>query len=386
MNGPMNATLRAMFWPPPMTVTLRERARMVAGALIGILATAWLCHAFELPPRLTWIVAPMGASAVLLFCVPTSPLAQPWAVVGGNTVSALVGVACVHLVPASPDLVAATAVAMAIAAMLALRCLHPPGGATALLMAVNGVTSAQAALVPVLVNSVVLTTAAWLFHALTRHPYPHRMPPASPSPATEEALDAVLARYNQILDVDREELRELIDTTQRLAHARRLADTRCEDVMTREVTTVEYGTPLQEAWTLLRQRKLKTLPVVDRGRHVVGVVTLTDFLEAASVDMLHGFDQRLKRLVSRAPGSHSDKPEVVGQIMTRKVRVTRPQRSLSDLVLLFESTGHRHIPVVSADGKLEGIVTQSDVMAALKVVDHLDGAGGPVRTSTASAG
>jgi CBS domain-containing membrane protein len=381
----MNATVRALFWPPPMPVTLRERARMVAGALIGILVTAMLCHALALPPRLTWIVAPMGASAVLLFCVPTSPLAQPWAVVGGNTISALVGVACVHLVP-SPDLAAAVGVAAAIAAMLALRCLHPPGGATALLMVVNGVTSPQAALVPVLVNSVVLTAAAWLFHAATRHPYPHRATPTPPSPATEEALDAVLARYNQILDIDRDELRDLIDRTQRLAHARRLADTRCEDVMTRDVTTVEYGTPLQEAWTLLRQRKLKSLPVVDRGRHVVGMVTLTDFLESASADLLPGLDQRLRRLVSRAPGTHSDKPEVVGQIMTRKVRVTRPQRSLSDLLLLFESTGHRHIPVVSADGKLEGMVTQSDVMAALKAADHLDGLDAPAPKDTASGG
>ena len=126
---------------------------------------------------------------------------------------------------------------------------------------------------------------------------------------------------------------------QRLAHQRRLSDTRCADVMTREVTTVEYGTPLQEAWTLLRKLGLKVLPVVDRGRHVVGIVTLTDFLEAASLDVHHGFDQRLRSFITPSQRSHSDRPEVVGQIMTRKVRVTREHRTLSDLVLLFDSTG-----------------------------------------------
>lgn len=360
--------LRAL-WPERQPVSPAERARMVVGALLGILVTALLCHLLAVPPRLTWIVAPMGASAVLLFCLPASPLAQPWSVIGGNTLSALVGIACVHWIPV-PDVAAAAAVALAIAAMLALRCLHPPGGAAALLMAVNGVTDPMAALSPVLVNSLLLTAMAWAYHSATRHQYPHRPLPAQPGQVTEEDLDAVLARYNQVLDVSRDELRDLIDRTQRLAHHRRLADTRCEDVMTREVITVEYGTPLQEAWTLLRKQGLKSLPVVDRGRHVVGIVTLTDFLEAASLDVHHGFDQRLRRFIGASPKSHSDKPEVVGQIMTRKVRVTRPHRTLSDLVLLFNSTGHRHIPVVSEGGKLVGMVTQSAVVAALKVVDH----------------
>jgi CBS domain-containing membrane protein len=189
---------------------------------------------------------------------------------------------------------------------------------------------------------------------------------------TEEDLDAVLARYNQVLDVSRDELRELIDRTQRLAHQRRLAHTCCADVMTRDIATVEYGTPLQQAWMLMREQGVKTLPVVDSGRHVVGIVTLTDFLDAAALDVHPGFDERLRRFMRASRRVHSDKPEVVGQIMTRKVRVTRPHRTLSDLVLLFDSTGHRHIPVVSEEGKLLGMVTQSDVVAALKVADTLD--------------
>jgi CBS domain-containing membrane protein len=349
-----------------LALDARERGRMVAGGLLGILVTSLVGHVLGRSAGLPWIVAPMGASAVLLFCVPASPLAQPWAVIGGNVLSALVGVACVHLF-ASADLAAACAVGLAIAVMLALRCLHPPGGASALLMAVNGVADPTAALSPVFVNALVLTLAAWLYHRATGHRYPHAASTPGRVSATEEALDAVLEHYNQVLDLPRDELLSLIDRTQRLAVHRKLEDTRCVDVMTRDVATVEYGTPLDEAWRLMRAQGLKTLPVVDRGRHVVGIVTLEDFLRAAAVDKPATLDARLRRLLARAPETHSDRPEVVGQIMTRKVRVTREYRTLSDLLVLFDSTGHRHIPVMGEAGKLVGMVTQSDVVAALKI-------------------
>ena len=47
---------------------------------------------------LPFLVAPLGASAVLVFCVPASPLAQPWAVIGGDLLSAAVGLIAGHLI------------------------------------------------------------------------------------------------------------------------------------------------------------------------------------------------------------------------------------------------------------------------------------------------
>ncbi len=77
------------------------------------------------------LVAPMGASAVLLFAVPSSPLAQPWSILGGNIAAALVGVTTALLIT-DPFLASAVAIGVAIAAMMTLRCLHPPSGAIAL--------------------------------------------------------------------------------------------------------------------------------------------------------------------------------------------------------------------------------------------------------------
>src|SRR4051794_36407933 len=85
----------APLFPDPIKVDGRERARSLLGAMIGLFLTGGLSQlAIGGSSNLPWLIAPMGASTVLLFAVPASPLAQPWSVLGGNLVSALVGVAC----------------------------------------------------------------------------------------------------------------------------------------------------------------------------------------------------------------------------------------------------------------------------------------------------
>jgi CBS domain-containing membrane protein len=113
--------------PAPQAINARERLRVVLGACLGLLL-AGLLSQLTMGSGQPWLVAPLGASAVLVFGVPASPLAQPWAVVGGNALSALVGIACMNWLPLPPLAAAAIAVALAIGVMFTLRCLHPPGG------------------------------------------------------------------------------------------------------------------------------------------------------------------------------------------------------------------------------------------------------------------
>ena len=363
------------FRPARTVITRREQLRLVAGALIGIFLTAVLCHLVgdSFPGRQTWLVAPLGASAVLVFALPASPLAQPWAVVGGNTVSALVGIAGVHGVHllGSPELAAALAVATAIAAMLTFRCLHPPGGAMALMMVMGSIGEPAFAVFPVLINSALLVAAGIAYNNATRRPYPHKqLSPASAVTSGDEQqldadLDAVLAHYDQVLDVSRDDLKALLADTRLRAYQRKLADVRCADVMSRDLVTVEFGTSLQDAWALLRERRVKALPVVDRAFRIAGIVTLADFMRAAELDVYEGFADKLRTLIRSTRSVYSDKPEVVGQIMTRNVRVANMQRHLADLLPLFGSTGHHHIPIIGDGERLVGIITQSDMVAAL---------------------
>lgn len=215
---------RILFVPILAGAGLPDRFLACCGALMGIGLTALICaHLSFLSARdLPLLVAPMGASAVLVFAVPASPLAQPWPVLGGNTVSALVGVAAARFVP-DPALAAGLAVGGAILAMSLLRCLHPPGGAAALTAVIGGPAIFSAgylfALVPVCLNSAVLLMTGWLFHRFSRHSYPHRPSvaagPAAPPPSVPRfhpnSIDRALEEGGETFDISREDLEALLD-------------------------------------------------------------------------------------------------------------------------------------------------------------------------------
>ena len=354
-----------------MRVGAGERWRAACGAGLGLLCVGLLSRVFAgAAPELPWLVAPLGASAVLVFCVPASPLAQPWSVIGGNTLSALVGIACARWI-GDPAWAGATAVGAAIGAMFMLRCLHPPGGAMALFTALADVGSFGFAWFPAGLNSLLLVAAGVVYNRATGRRYPHAQ--GGPSPArlgatprfSQADLDAVLERYNQVLDVPRDDLAELLLAAEGQAYQRRMGAVRCADIMSRELITVSYGTTLQEAWTLMRRHRIKSLPVVDGTRRLVGILTLADFLRSADLELHDGWPERLRAFIRRSTTLHTDRPEYVGQIMTRQVRVTSAERPVAELVPLFAEAGHHHIPVVGAGARLVGMVTQSDVVKAL---------------------
>ncbi|MFB0875170.1 MULTISPECIES: HPP family protein [unclassified Sphingobium] len=211
---------------------LPGRLAACLGAAIGITLTIVVCSQLPLASSdLPVIVAPLGASAVLVFAVPASPLAQPWSVVGGNILSTLVGVMVYRLVP-NVELASGLAVGGAILLMSLLRCLHPPGGAAAL-TAVIGSDSIHAAgygfaLAPVGINSIALVLLAMLFHRISGHSYPHR--PALPPPAARaeqaaaglhtEDIDRALEDMHESFDIAREDLDLLLSRAELHAKAR----------------------------------------------------------------------------------------------------------------------------------------------------------------------
>ena len=358
----------AALWPAPLAADARERLRAAAGALLGLLLTGFIARsvggAFALDP---WLVAPIGASAVLVFGVPGSPLAQPWAVIAGNTLSTLVGILCVRVLP-GPLPAAACAIGLAIVTMFWLRCLHPPGGAAALLAVLSDWTDPLRAVFPIATDCVLLVLAGVLFNSLTGRRYPHtqvKPPEMTGSRFSESDLDAALKHYNQVLDVSRDDLSALLHEAEAIAYRRGLGELRCGDIMTRELVTADYGMPLHEAWRLMRERRIKALPVIDRARRIVGIVTVADFMRHAQLDSADGLGARLRELVRISGLSHNDRPEAVGQIMTRKVRVARADWHVIELVPLFSEGGHHHIPILDVEDRVVGIITQSDLVSAL---------------------
>jgi CBS domain-containing membrane protein len=359
--------------PGPIGINRREAWRATCGTAVGLLLAAGLCRLLAgAQPAAAWLIAPLGASAMLVFAMPASPLAQPWSTVAGNTLSALVGIACARAM-ADPALAVGVAVALAMLLMMQLRCLHPPGGAAAALMVITHTTNFHFAFFPVLLNSLLLVLVGVVYNSLTGRAYP-RAQVAAAEPGlqpvhgrrfTPADLDLALARYNQVVDISRADLQSLLEDAEVAAYQRKLGALRCGDVMSREPVSVQFGAPLQEAWALMRERRIKALPVVDRARRIVGIVTTADFMRLANPASHEGLGARLKEMLVPSGLLHSEKPEVVGQIMTRSVRVASEDRLLADLVPVFAEDGHHHIPVIDAEQRLAGMITQTDLVRSL---------------------
>lgn len=370
------------FSPEPIVVNYTERLRACLGALIGILLTGLLTYIIEGgSSSVPLLVAPIGASAVLLFAVPSSPLAQPWSIIGGNMIAAIIGVTSAIWIQ-DLMLAAALAVSISIAAMFALRCLHPPSGAVALTAVLGGsAIHAQGysfVLFPIGINSLLLLLVAVIFNNITRRPYPHATKPRTVDTHlttdipveqrfgfSSDDLNDVLKQYNQVLDVSREDLQSLFEQTEMHAYRRRLGEITCKDIMSHDVIKVEFGTTLEEAWGLLRKHNIKALPVIDRVNRVIGIVTPIDFMKHADLEVYEGFATKLKRFIQRTTTVHSKKPEVVGQIMTSRVITAKTDMHIIGLIPLMSQHGLHHIPVINEDRRLVGIVTQSDLVAAL---------------------
>lgn len=211
------------FLPEPGHVHWRERALSGVGALLAILAVVGLSPL--LLPAPFYVIAAVGASSVLIFAVPASPLAQPWSVFGGYVVSAAIGVAVARAVPWVP-VAAGLAVGGAILAMLTLRCLHAPAGAVALFAVIGGETIRDLGfsyvLTPVAANAALLVVVGVVYNNLVpgRHyPRPHpelvaKEPEMAVSPTlsgfSHEELGAILDEYGHPLNISGEELDEIL--------------------------------------------------------------------------------------------------------------------------------------------------------------------------------
>lgn len=196
-----------------------ERFRSSFGAFLGLLCTVLFGQfvgGFVGVDE--WFMASLGASSLLIFVLPSSPMAQPWAVIGGNVLSAIVGVTCNHLFD-NPVLALPIAASTAILGMFLLRCLHPPAAAVALIAVMGHTLSYRYAFFPVMIDSAILCAVAALYNSFTGKPYPTKpaieVTPIAKSEVDKNAelnarLNAILDEYHEVLDVDHTELVKII--------------------------------------------------------------------------------------------------------------------------------------------------------------------------------
>lgn len=218
-NPPRTAHRRWSEWLGIELSVASGKEKLIAG-LGGFIAILLLIFASERAlqlPHATALVASMGASAVLLFAVPHGQLSQPWPVFAGHGFSALIGVACAKWI-VDPPVAAACAVGISIAVMHQLKCIHPPGGATALTAVLGGGPihdlGFRFVAFPVLTNAAIIIAVAVAFNfAFDWRKYPAALarPALIPDhPPNHEQIVAALKTLDSFVDITEDDLIRLV--------------------------------------------------------------------------------------------------------------------------------------------------------------------------------
>lgn len=227
------ATLFKSFKPHPLPATFAEKLRSGVAGGLGIFLLASALHFLPQPQFPLLLLGSMAASAVLLYAVPHSPLAQPWNLVGGHLISALAGWLTISLVH-DPLAAAGLAVGSAIFLMYVLNCLHPPGAATALTLVLGASQFQQmgllwTALIVAANAGISLLLALLLNNALPRRRYPQLQTVRTPPTPAEKSvmiipeqpdLEWALTQTDSALDISVEDVTEIYWLAQQRAQVR----------------------------------------------------------------------------------------------------------------------------------------------------------------------
>ncbi|WP_275788704.1 HPP family protein [Pararhizobium gei] len=342
-----------IFVPILAGATLRERLFACLGALIAIGLTGLISgYIFGQGPHLPLIVAPMGASAVLLFAVPASPLAQPWSIIGGNTISASMGILAAYLIR-DPVIAIGVGVSLAIGAMSVTRCLHPPGGAAALTAVLGGPAVTGWGLlfpfIPVGLNSCILVGLGLVFHRLARRSYPHAAakpvnthqtadpPPSMRTGFDQSDVDAALAALDETFDIGRDDIGRLLRQVEQQVLGRIHGDVSCREIMSRDVVSIDLPATPAQAQALLLKHNIRTLPVRDGSGRLAGTVGLRELAKGNP-----GLEEAVSEVATAGPDD----------------------AALSLLPVLTDGRSHAVI-IVDPEGQIVGLISQTDLLCAL---------------------
>jgi CBS domain-containing protein len=120
------------------------------------------------------------------------------------------------------------------------------------------------------------------------------------------------------------------------------------EVCTRSVVTAHPDESVVEAARRMRDRHVGDLLVADTQTRPVGILTDRDIVVSAVAQS----PERIESLK-------------VGDVMSRDLATARTHEALDDALKLMRSRGVRRLPVVSADGRLEGLVALDDILEVM---------------------
>ncbi len=369
------------FIADPVNLSFKYKILSAIACFASIFFITLVTRIFFPEPHYPMLVASMGASAIILFFIPGSPLAQPWPIVGGQICSAWVGISCsLHIEETASA--AAAAVGGAVLVMLALRCLHPPAAATALtpVLSTNTLTPPNYTFVwvPVGINILCLLILAIIINRwVMKRDYPSALTNGNPeNSVTPEAsaykigisrqdMERALQNMDVFVDMSQTDLKKLLTLAEMNTFERIRGRICCADIMEKDIPTVEFATEVEEAWKLMQRQRLKALPVVDNSHRIIGIVTQHDFFKFIDLSSYETLQQKFLDFIRRTAKLTASKPEFIGLIMASPVIVLPGNAHIVELIPLMSMQGHRQIPIIDTEHHLIGMVYQSDLIASL---------------------
>jgi len=122
------------------------------------------------------------------------------------------------------------------------------------------------------------------------------------------------------------------------------ANIKVYEFMTKDVTFVRLNKTVAQVKEILRLKRISGVPVVDEANHVIGILSIEDIIKCLE------------------SGKLTDK---VSEHMTRNVICLTTEMTLQDAIKHFDRYKYGRFPVVDEHGKLVGIVTKNDILAAV---------------------
>jgi len=167
------------------------------------------------------------------------------------------------------------------------------------------------------------------------------------------------------LDITPGDFRELYRHAYQHAQRRLTYSKKASDIMTGEVIAVEKSTPLKLVARLMAENGVSGVPVIDKDRLVVGVISEKDFLlRMGGKDELSFMGLVATCLKGKGCVALAIREKRAEDIMTSPAITVEGDASLSDIANLITEKKINRVPVVDMAGKLLGLVTREDIVEA----------------------
>ena len=180
---------------------------------------------------------------------------------------------------------------------------------------------------------------------------------------TDEDLRGALKELGSYVDVTEEDLKKIYAIALKHAGQRIASSVPVEDVMTRDVISVEIKDDISHAVRLLSDNNVSGLPVIDDEGHVVGILSEADVLGTVGMERGHTFRDIIRRLLGEPlPGSREG--DKVGDVMSVPPVTVRPDTELGEAARILTEKRIKRLPVVDLDNRLIGIISRADIVRA----------------------